>query len=157
MSLLQSQRFDIDTFTRQFDMSCQAALNRLKIGVPATVEHAAGNGGDDGGGGGMMTAKSVAETVQAFITLMDALKLDMRAVDHLHPLMGELLQSLNKIGAVAIDSHRQRLRQWLITLNQLRASDELDDAQVRQLIFDLEQAHAAFYRALGGPEPKAGG
>jgi hypothetical protein len=30
----------------------------------------------------------------------------------------------------------------------MKASDELNEEQKRQLLFDLEQAHNAFYRAL---------
>lgn len=36
----------------------------------------------------------------------------------------------------------------LATVNQMKASDELTDEQVRQMAFDLEAAHNAFYRSL---------
>jgi len=41
-------------------MDCTAAAHRLKVGVPATVEHSA----EDGGSGGAEMAKWVAETTQ---------------------------------------------------------------------------------------------
>ncbi|KAJ3314505.1 Vacuolar protein-sorting-associated protein 28 [Boothiomyces sp. JEL0838] len=45
-------------------------------GVPATVEH---------GTESKINAKTIAETVQFFITLMDGLKLNIIAVDEVHP------------------------------------------------------------------------
>ena len=36
----------------------------------------------------------------------------------------------------------------LTTLGGMQASDELDDAQVRQILFDLESAYNAFNRVL---------
>ena len=83
-------------------MDHPAALQRLKVGVPATVEHSSEAGPE--------TGKWVAETTQvdlftlpsdcvltfrwysqSFITFMDALKLKMRAKDQLHPILQELV------------------------------------------------------------------
>lgn len=36
----------------------------------------------------------------------------------------------------------------LTTLSSMSASDELDDSQVRQMLFDLESAYNAFNRFL---------
>ncbi len=36
----------------------------------------------------------------------------------------------------------------LTTLEDMRASDELTDEQVRQMLFDLEQSYNAFNRLL---------
>lgn len=36
----------------------------------------------------------------------------------------------------------------LITLNKMKASDEINEGQVRQLLFDLESSHTEFYRSL---------
>ena len=38
--------------------------------------------------------------------------------------------------------------QRLITLNRMKASEDLDQDQVRQLLFDLEGSYSAFYRSL---------
>ncbi|KAJ2264471.1 Vacuolar protein-sorting-associated protein 28, partial [Coemansia sp. RSA 371] len=43
-------------------------------------------------------------------------------------------------------------RDWLITLNQMKASDELDEGQVRQLMFEVEQADNDFNNMLGSSE-----
>jgi hypothetical protein len=58
----------------------------MAIGVPATYEHnTTQSTGSD-------SAKHVAETVQIFITLMDSLKLQLVAVDQIHPLLSDLIQ-----------------------------------------------------------------
>jgi ESCRT-I complex subunit VPS28 len=36
----------------------------------------------------------------------------------------------------------------LIELNQMKAKDELDEEQMRQLAFDVENAFSEFYRSL---------
>jgi hypothetical protein len=59
---------------RDHHMNCKAAANRIKVGVPATIIH---GGGEDSKGQMLI----VFHTVQAFITTMDQLKLEMKAVD----------------------------------------------------------------------------
>ena len=36
----------------------------------------------------------------------------------------------------------------LVALNKMKASEEINEEQSRQLMFDLETAHNAFYRSL---------
>jgi len=79
---------------------------------------------------------------------MDSLKLNMVAIDQVHPLLSDLLQSLNKVSLMGKFEGKEKIREWLITLNKLKATDELDENQVRQLLFDLEGAHSSFYRCL---------
>ncbi|KAI9595932.1 VPS28 protein-domain-containing protein [Syncephalis fuscata] len=117
------------------NLDCPAAVHRLLVtGVPATVEHAAARGpGSDN------TPRQVAEATKDFITLSDALKMDLRAADNLHPLLGDLMQSLNNTSALTSE---------LINLNQMKAKDELDEEQMRQLAFDVDNAFTEFYRSL---------
>lgn len=140
-------------------MNCPSALTRLKIGVPATIEHAVASSSSASGSGSgadsKLSAKNVAEVVQLFITLMDSLKLNMVAADTLHPLLSDLMQALNKVMAFdaahnedALSKGREKLKDWLVTLNRMKASEELSEDQTRQLIFDLESTHNAFYRSL---------
>ena len=92
----------------------------------------------------------VAETVQGFITAMDALKLQQRAVDEIQPLLSELMNSLTKVPGltpVTFESSK-KISGWLTKLNQWRASEELGDEDVRQLIYDLESAYNEFHRFL---------
>lgn len=93
--------------------------------------------------------KNVAETTQAFITLMDALKLNLRAKDQLHPLLGEAVSCWNRSGGAigrndgndeVMGGRREKLVGWLITLNQLKASDEIDADQARQVSRSITEA-----------------
>lgn len=127
--------------------TCKHAANRLiASGVPATVEHDSGAGG---GGGGNEDALGVFHCVQHFITAMDSLKLEMRAVDELHPHLSDLMESLAKVGDLPPDHvAKENVGRWLRSLNTMRATDELSDEQVRQMSFDLEQAYNAFHKHL---------
>lgn len=73
-----------------------AALHRISVGIPATLEHSSHPASS-----GAERAQSVAETTQAFITFMDALKLKLRAKDQLHPLLGDLMGAYGKAGGAA--------------------------------------------------------
>ena len=138
---------DFELFMQDYQMHCPAAQNRLKIGVPATIEHVIMS--QSAKDSSQQSAKYVAETVQFFITLMDSLKLNLIAVDQIHPVLADLMQSLNKLTSLPPDYQgRGKIKEWLVTLNKMKASDELSPEQARQLMFDLEQAHTSFYRSL---------
>ncbi|CDZ98020.1 Vacuolar sorting protein VPS28 [Phaffia rhodozyma] len=147
LKLVPEREFpSLEAFMERFRMDNPAAVHRLKLGVPATVEHSSGdnNGGE--------TGKSVAEVTQSFITLLDALKLNMRAKDQLHPYLSDLMAGYSRFKASAEWEGRGRILHWLITLNALSASDEITDEQSRQMLFDIEQAYNEFFRSLSsGP------
>ncbi|KAJ3224402.1 hypothetical protein HK099_008507 [Clydaea vesicula] len=138
---------NLPLFLSSLNSTPLAALKRLQIGVPATFEHKTEVNKN--------SAKHVAETVQVFITLMDSLKLNLIAVDQIHPLLSDLILSLNKVDTLdgKYDEEKEKIKNWLIELNKMKASEELDDDQVRQLLFDLERiygtsAHTEFHRQL---------
>ncbi|KAJ3168445.1 hypothetical protein HDU87_001001 [Geranomyces variabilis] len=136
---------DVNAFMREYKLTCPAATRRLlEIGVPATIEHATTDTSSSGG-----VAKYVADTVQFFITLMDSLKLNYVAVDQIHHQLSDLIHSLNNIPTLPTDYvGKGKIRDWLITLNKMKASDEINQDQVRQLLFDLESALTEFHRSL---------
>ena len=88
-------------------MDHPAALHRLNVGVPATVEHA--SEADDGG---TETGKWVAETTQSFITFMDALKLNLRAKDQLHPFLTELMSGYSRFKGSQEWEGRAKILHW---------------------------------------------
>lgn len=91
----------------------------------------------------------VAETVQAFITAMDALKLGHKAMDEVQPLMSDLMGALAKVRSLPGDFEGLvKIKLWLQKLNDMRASDEIDEEEIRQLIFDLETSYSAFHKHL---------
>ncbi|KAG8932472.1 Vacuolar protein-sorting-associated protein 28 [Tulasnella sp. 418] len=143
LKLVSADVPNLEEFMRRYKMDHPAALHRLKVGVPATVEHASDPEK------GAETSKWVAETTQSFITFMDALKLGMRAKDQLHPLLQVLMTGYSKFKGSAEWEGRSKIVQWLITLNAMKASDEISDEQTRQLLFDIDHAYHEFFRSLG--------
>ncbi|KAJ3232167.1 hypothetical protein HDU81_003267 [Chytriomyces hyalinus] len=148
---LLPQGTSIDQFMRDYKLSCPAAHKRLiEIGVPATVEHAVA----DASSSSRQHVKAVADITSCFITLMDCIKLNMTAMDQLHPLMSDLVQFLNKIQGLPKDfdsTHKERLKTWLISLHKMKASDVLSEDESRQLLFELDRLHCnrRLERALG--------
>ncbi|KAA1098107.1 Vacuolar protein-sorting-associated protein 28 [Puccinia graminis f. sp. tritici] len=133
----------IQNFMAEYRMDCQAAANRIRVGVPATVEHSSEEGNESS-----KASRGVAETTQNFITFMDALKLKMRAKDQLHPLLSELMVGYSKFPKSQEWEGRPKILHWLITLNSMRASDEITDEQSRQILFDIDSAYQEFYKSL---------
>ncbi|KAJ1673343.1 Vacuolar protein-sorting-associated protein 28, partial [Spiromyces aspiralis] len=121
-------------FVTKYKVNCQAALNRIQVGVPATVEHGAFGTNSSSAA----NKRSVAEATEKFITLMDAVKLNQVSVDTLHPRLGDLLESLNNVDGLNRNSTcRTKLLEWLKQLNSMRASDQLDEDQARQFMFEI--------------------
>lgn len=80
---------------------------------------------------------------------MDRLRLEIRAMDELHPEIRDLVDTMNRLSILPSDFEgKQKMGEWLNTLNAMQASDELSEAQVRQLLFDLESSYAAFNKVL---------
>ncbi|KAJ1542747.1 hypothetical protein HK405_009757, partial [Cladochytrium tenue] len=101
---------DIEAFMRDYKLSCPAATKRLlEIGVPATVEHAVAEAGTS-----RQHVRTVADITTAFITLMDAIKLNMVAMDQLHPLLSEIIQLLNKVSSLPpeFEEHKIKMKNW---------------------------------------------
>ncbi|GJE90759.1 vacuolar protein sorting-associated protein 28 [Phanerochaete sordida] len=144
LKLVGSDVPSIEEFMSRYRMDCPAALHRLKVGVPATVEHSSEAGPE--------TGKWIAETTQGFITFMDALKLNMRAKDQLHPILQELVTGYARFKGSKDWEGRSKLVAWLITLNGMKASEELTNEQIRQLSFDIEHAYNEFFRSLSGKD-----
>lgn len=134
-----------EQFMQIYQMDCPRATERLlKMGVPEPIK-----GSGDGEMGVHTVAVTVAETVQAFITLMDAIKLEQRAVDELQPLMSELMDCLTRLPETPNDFEpNHKVQKWLQKLNALRAVDEIDDEDSRQMYHDLDSAYAEFTRHL---------
>ena len=133
--------FRTDEFIRTYKMDCPAAQERLLVsGVPATVLHAQKSSGE--------SVVVAAEATQWFISAMDALRLDQRAVDEVQPAISDLVKTLNKCESITPGFDKSKLSDWLVKLNGMRASEELSDDEVRQLLMDLDSSYANFKSAL---------
>lgn len=89
----------------------------------------------------------ILEATQEFITFLDAVKLGLLSKDQLHPLLSDVIQSVNKVTDKDFDN-RGKIVQWLITLNQMKATDELSEQQARELEMDIQQAYNGFRSTL---------
>lgn len=130
-----------ETFLQKYQLNCPRAEERLlKMGIPEPMK---------GGTDEASHAVTVAETVQHFITTMDAVKLDQRAVDELQPLLSDLNDALTRVPDTPDDFEPNRkIQKWLQKLNSLRAVDEISDEDSRQLYHDLDSAYTEFTRYL---------
>jgi len=138
---------DLESFSRKWDIECPRATERIRVGIPSTVEHSShGPAASNGAGSGASTTLIVTAT-ENFITFLDALKIGMVSKDALHPLLGDVIQSVNKVTDRDF-ANRGKIIQWLITLNQMRTTEELSTEQVRELTFDMDQAYAGFKAAI---------
>nr|XP_047912732.1 vacuolar protein sorting-associated protein 28 homolog [Anser cygnoides] len=133
-----SEISSIDDFCRKFRLDCPLAMERIKEDRPITIKDDKGN-----------LNRCIADIVSLFITVMDKLRLEIRAMDEIQPDLRELMETMNRMSHLPPDFEgRQKVNQWLQTLSGMSASDELDDSQVRQMLFDLESAYNAFNRFL---------
>lgn len=137
--LIQGDEYpNIDTFVKKFRLDCPAAMERIKEDRPITIRDDKGN-----------TSKCIADIVSLFITIMDKLRLEIKAMDELHPELRDLVDTMNRLSLIPENfESKEKVRTWLTTLNSMQASDELTEGQVRQLLFDLESAFAAFNNLL---------
>lgn len=128
----------VDTFVKKYRLDCPAALERIKEDRPITIKDDKGN-----------TSKCIADIVSLFITIMDKLRLEIKAMDELHPDLRDLMDTMNRLSILSSDFEgKQKVSEWLGVLNSMQASDELSETQVRQLIFDLESSYNAFNKIL---------
>ena len=82
-----------------------------------------------------------------FITLFDALRLNMLSKDTLHPILAEIIQAVNRVTDREFED-KGKIVQWLITLNQMRAAEELSETQSREMNWDLGRAYDGFKAIL---------
>ncbi|KAK5855093.1 hypothetical protein PBY51_005228 [Eleginops maclovinus] len=128
----------IDDFCRKYRLDCPLAMERIKEDRPITIKDDKGN-----------LNRCIADIVSLFITVMDKLRLEIRAMDEIQPDLRELMETMNRMSNMPPDSEaKDKVSLWLTTLSSMSASDELDDNQVRQMLFDLESAYNAFNRFL---------
>ncbi|MCJ1304896.1 Vacuolar protein-sorting-associated protein 28 [Hypocenomyce scalaris] len=140
---------DLETFKRTWEMECPRATERLRVGLPATISEATPSThtpttttSHPPASGALISAAT-----ENFITFLDALKLNMLSKDSLHPLLSDVIQSVNKVTDRDFED-RGKIIQWLIALNQMRATEELSEEQARELAFDMEGAYHGFKATL---------
>ncbi|CUM67630.1 uncharacterized protein PRCAT00005331001 [Priceomyces carsonii] len=104
------------------------------------------------------SARLIAETTGNFITCMDALKLNYNTKEQLHPLLSELVLSLNELVSSEEElsfeepktldfEGKSKLVNWLIKLNNLK-DETLSREETDTFLNDLDIAYKGFYSSL---------
>lgn len=145
---LESLIGDVETFCSMYGIGKLSGVQRVKLGIPATLEaNPALQPVEEPKSTNSTSGKAVAEVTGLFITVMDGLKLKFRAKDQLHPLFRELVTSLNKVTTADFEG-RGNLVQWLVRLNKMKIDDLLSEEDARQCLFDLDNAYKNFFTSL---------
>lgn len=127
-------------------MEVPRATERIRIGLPSTVTAPSINTSTTSNSVGM-NGTLILEATQDFITFLDALKLGLLAKDQLHPLLSDVIQSVNKVTDRDFEG-RGKIVQWLIALNQMKATEEVSEEQARELELDMNSAYQGFKATL---------
>lgn len=136
---VQADEFpNIEAFVAKYRLDCPAALERIRENKPNLIKDDKGN-----------TNKYIAEIVSLFITLMDKLRLEFKAMDMIQPELRDLRDTMDRLIMLPEDFEGKiKVQEWVDKLSEMSASDELSESQVRQLLFDLETAYGAFNKFL---------
>ncbi|CAH0597082.1 unnamed protein product [Chrysodeixis includens] len=136
---VQADEFpNIEAFVAKYRLDCPAALERIRENKPNLIKDDKGN-----------TNKYIAEIVSLFITLMDKLRLEFRAMDMIQPELRDLRDTMDRLLMLPEDFEGKiKVQEWVDKLSEMSASDELSEGQVRQLLFDLETSYGAFNKFL---------
>ncbi|KAF2737136.1 VPS28-domain-containing protein [Polyplosphaeria fusca] len=137
---------DLESFKREWDMECPRATERLRVGIPATVEQGPSHKGAQQGEN--KDAMLVVAATEHFITLLDACKIGMMEKDTLHPLLVDIIQAVNNVTDQDFEN-KGKIIQWLITLNQMRAAEKLNEDQAREHIEEGLNKFTLHYRQDG--------
>ncbi|GAB7364655.1 hypothetical protein MBLNU230_g5457t1 [Neophaeotheca triangularis] len=152
---------DLEKFKAEWDLEVPKATERLRIGLPSTIETQPSHGhntprpssfhpsqpSSSGHASSGIAATHIVSASENFITLFDAVKMNMLSKDTLHPILVETIQAVNKVTDRDFEN-KGKIVQWLITLNQMRAAEELTQEQARELSFDLGAAYDGFKGVL---------
>ncbi|KAL9104305.1 MAG: hypothetical protein Q9163_000746 [Psora crenata] len=149
---------DLETFKRKWDIECPRATERLRVNLPATIvdpSHASSStpvhhpvsSNPPSAPQASASGSQILTATENFITFLDALKLNMLSKDALHPLLAELIQSVNLVTGADFEG-RGSIVKWLIRLNGMRAQEELGEGEARELGFEIEAAYRGFKGTL---------
>ncbi|KAK7431240.1 Vacuolar protein-sorting-associated protein 28 [Neonectria magnoliae] len=138
----------LEEFKAKWDLDAPRATERLRVGMPSTTMTASSSAPAPAPSAANNTSGVlILEATQEFITFLDAVKLGLLSKDQLHPLLSDVIQSVNRVTDTDFEN-RGKIVQWLITLNQMRATEELSEQQARELELDIQQAYQGFRRTL---------
>lgn len=128
----------VEQFLKKYRFECRAALDRIREDRPITIKDDKGN-----------THACIAEIVSTFITISDRLKLGMKSMDELLPDLRELHETMGRLTILPPSFEgSSRVKTWIDKMSTMSASDELDDAEIRQMTFDMDTSLNEFNKIL---------
>lgn len=136
-----------DRSDNQQQLEVPRATERIRVGMPSTAVTASSGSAPAPAAAGNTSGALILEATQDFITFLDALRLGLLAKDQLHPLLTDVIQSVNKVTDRDFEN-RGKIVNWLITLNQMKVTEELSEAQARELELDINSAYQGFKSTL---------
>lgn len=152
-ALVQSGTIDsLAQFLQQFQVvDCPRALERMEIGFPQNNTSSSAAASAAGNGNSKSAIQAVKDLTELFIYCSNLISLNHRAVDELAPQLEALVKTIDKARVLLRVSNSNggegtemnALQNWVKTLQGMRASEEIDEEQARQLMFDLNIAKAA--------------
>ncbi|KAK7713380.1 Vacuolar protein-sorting-associated protein 28 [Diaporthe eres] len=137
----------LEEFKAEWELEVPRATERIRVGMPSTAVTASSGSAPAPAAGGNTSGALILEATQDFITFLDALRLGLLAKDQLHPLLTDVIQSVNKVTDRDFEN-RGKIVNWLITLNQMKATEEVSEAQARELELDINSAYQGFKSTL---------
>ncbi|POS70255.1 vacuolar protein sorting-associated protein Vps28 [Diaporthe helianthi] len=137
----------LEDFKAEWDLEVPRATERIRVGMPSTAILPSSKVAPAPVPIGNTSGTLILEATQDFITFLDALRLGLLAKDQLHPLLTDVIQSVNKVTDRDFEN-RGKIVNWLITLNQMKATEELSEAQARELELDINSAYQGFKSTL---------
>ncbi|KAI5952514.1 VPS28 [Candida jiufengensis] len=140
-------------YMQKFNLNYPLALKRLESGVPSTIEHLSEtsqtvnvNGNGNNNTNNTAKARLIAEITGNFITCMDAIKLNYKTREQLHPLLSDLVVNLNEFNEDIEFTGKSKLINWLIKINNLEK--ELSQEDSDSFLNDLDIAYKGYYASL---------
>ena len=135
-----------EDFVREYNVDCPRAVERFHVGVPATAINPRTTGRGE--------QVLILQSTTALITAMDALKLNLRAIDEIQPLINDIVKLLRQVNGIGQDFEGVRLMMsWLTRFSSMRAVDVITEDDARQLSFDVESSYSAFREYLNADRP----
>ncbi|CAG0883490.1 unnamed protein product [Cyprideis torosa] len=122
----------IEAFVRKYKLDCPNALERIREDRPITIRDDRGN-----------VNRCIAESVSLFITMMDKLRMNMKAKDELQQDVRDLVEVTGRLSILGsrFDEHRTIIENWNTKFRAMSAADTLTDDEARQMTFDIESAY----------------
>ncbi|EDQ90275.1 uncharacterized protein MONBRDRAFT_32007 [Monosiga brevicollis MX1] len=135
---------DIPAFAATYRLECPAALQRIRVGVPATTEFGSGPSADH-----VKRSRHVMAATEHFISITDTFSMDIGDVDKLHNEVSGLMDQLNKLDDLSPDHISKRnVLKWLEVLSAMKATDALSPEQIREALMDFDMAYDAYKRQI---------